>query len=254
VAGWREAKPGARREPVTASSSAKPEGRLRRAVRRIEPLQSTWHLVRAMQAAVEDGPKRNRRRVGSEFAAPDPWNYAGSLREQECFRHQMEVLDRARAGCLFGEVFELGCAEGFFTERLADRCESLLAVDLSPAALARARGRRDWGDHVRLAHFDLRTDPLPGTFDLIVIAGVLEYLDRPSALSAARQKLVAALRPRGQLFVVTTRNLVAEKAWWGRILRRGSRINEYIGQHPSLRTLIWEDADWYVISLLERER
>jgi GT2 family glycosyltransferase len=251
IAGWRAPSQAGEHRKAEASC-AEPTGLLRRAVRRARPVRSTWHLLRAIRAAIDDGSRANRRRVDDEFAAPDPWNYAGSRREQDCFAHQLAVLDRARSGGQFGETWEVGCAEGYFTEPLAGRCESLLAVDLSEAALARARRRHDWADHVRFARFDLRADPLPGRFDLIVIAGVLEYLDRPSALAAARQRIVGALRPGGQLFVVTTRNLVAEKAWWGRMFRRGTRINEYVGGDPRLVTRTVEEADWYVISLFER--
>ena len=225
---------------------------VRRAARGVGPLRSAWLLLRAAGGAFEDGRRRNRRRVDREFSVPDPWSYATSEIEQECFRHQLSVLDRSRDGRLFREACEIGCAEGFFTERLAERCESLLALELSPTALARARERCDWGEHVRFARWDLRADPLPGTFDLIVLAGVLEYFDRRAALRAARDKVVAGLRPGGRLFLVTTRSPVAEDSWWGRAFPRGARINEFVGRHRSLRSLMSEGADEYVIDLFEK--
>jgi SAM-dependent methyltransferase len=225
---------------------------VRRTIRGVGPVRSVWLLLRAVRGAVKDGPRRNRRRVDREFSAPDPWSYATSEAEQDCFRHQLNVLDRSRNGQLFGDACEIGCAEGFFTERLAERCTSLLALELSPTALARARERRDWGQHVRFARWDLRRDPLPGTFDLIVLAGVLEYFDRRSALRVARNKVVAGLRPGGHLFLVTTRSPGAEDSWWGRLLPRGARINEFVGAHPSLRPLLAEGGDEYVIGLFER--
>ena len=158
---------------MTADFVPGPLERVRRAARGVRPLRSTWQLLRALRAAMEDGRERNKRRVDLEFAAPDPWGYATSEVEQECFRHQVSVLDRDRNGRRFGDSCEIGCAEGFFTELLADRCESLLALELSGEALARARQRRNWDDRVRFAQWDLRTDPVPGQFDLIVLAGVL---------------------------------------------------------------------------------
>ena len=237
---------------MTADFVPGPLERVRRAARGVRPLRSTWQLLRALRAAMEDGRERNKRRVDLEFAAPDPWGYATSEVEQECFRHQVSVLDRDRNGRRFGDSCEIGCAEGFFTELLANRCESLLALELSGEALARARQRRNWDDRVRFAQWDLRTDPVPGQFDLIVLAGVLEYFDRRSALRAARDKVVAGLRPNGRLFLVTTRSPVAEESWWGQALPHGARINEYVGRHPSLRTVIAEGADWYVITMFER--
>jgi len=64
---------------------------------------------------------------------------------------------------------------------------------------------------------------------------------------------VDALRPEGLLLVVTTLSVVAERAWWGRMLPHGARINDHVGAHPSLRELVREKADWYVISLFERK-
>jgi GT2 family glycosyltransferase/SAM-dependent methyltransferase len=251
VAGWRGA---GSKKTVDPSDPSRSDSALRRAVRRVRPLRSAWLLLRALAAAIADGPRTNRLRVEREFATPDPWDYAGSSREQECLQHQAEVLDRIERNQRFASACEIGCAEGVFTEALEGRCEALLAVDLSGAALDRARRRRNWPAHVSFEALDLRSDPLPGRYTLIVVAGVLEYLDRPRALRAARQKLVDALAPGGSLFVVTTRNQVAERAWWSRVLPRGARINEYVGRHPLLRTQIEEKADWYVISVFERQR
>ena len=231
-----------------------PESRLRRAARGLRPLRSAWQLLRALGDAARDRPERNRRRVDREFAAPDPWDYATSAREQAGFRHQTAVLDRVRRDRALGDVLEVGCAEGFFTEVLATRCERLLAVDLSPAALERARRRRDWSGAVEFAQWDLRGDPLPGTFDMIVVAGVLEYFYRPSLLNRARDKLVGGLREGGLLFVVTTRSRPSEDAWWARLLPRGVQVNRLVARHPALRTVAAETADWYEIVVLERVR
>ena len=52
-----------------------------------------------------------------------------------------EVLDLVRSASELRRVCEVGCAEGIFTELLVDRCDSLLAVDLSAAAVRRAQER-----------------------------------------------------------------------------------------------------------------
>jgi len=70
-----------------------------------------------------------------------PWDYA-SPREQARFHHAAELLDVVRGNTCFRKALEVGCAEGAFTEFLAPRCESLLAVDVSAAALERALTRR----------------------------------------------------------------------------------------------------------------
>src|SRR5207248_9949692 len=100
--------------------------------------------------------------------------------------------------------------------------------------------------------WDLRTQAIPGTFDLVVVAGVLEYFNRRSSLRDARDRLVDGVRPGGRLFVVTTRSPGAEDSWWSRALPRGSRINEYVARHPALSSLATEQASWYVIHLFRK--
>jgi 2-polyprenyl-3-methyl-5-hydroxy-6-metoxy-1,4-benzoquinol methylase len=239
AAGWRSGGP---------SSSS----RLRDGLRRVRPLRSAWLLARAGAQAVRDGPAANRTRVEAEFESPDPWHYATDRREQECLRHQAEVLDRVRAGDRFGATLEVGCAEGVFTETLASRCASVLAVDLSPTAVERARRRADWPEAVTFGTWDLRAAPMPGEFDLIVVAGVLEYLHSPAGLRRAVEKLVGGLAPRGRLFVVSTRVPAAESAWWARWFPRGARINRLVAADHLLRAVVEERADWYVISVFER--
>jgi SAM-dependent methyltransferase len=183
----------------------------------------------------------------------DPWKYETNPMEHARFAQQTELLDEVRKGGLFKSGLEIGCAEGRYTETLAERCESLLVLDLSPTALARAQSRRQWPERVRFAAFDLRSDVVPGTFDLIVVAGVLEYFSRPSTLRRIRENLIAALRPNGYLLVETSRwNPIVENAWWGRRLIRGKWINALVSEHPSLTVVSSVMTDSYSIVLCRK--
>ena len=163
------------------------------------------------------------------------------------------MIDTASDGEHFRRGLEIGCAEGLYTEVLAQRCDSLRVLDLSPTALARARGRRRWPDSVTFGAFDLRRNIIPGTFDLIVVTGVLEYFSRPSTMARAREKLVAALAPGGCLLVETTRNnRVVEGSWWGRYLVRGKWINHFFSCHPSLVVESDHCDEMFAITLLRR--
>lgn len=147
------------------------------------------------------------------------------------------MLDQVRGIRRFGCALEIGCAEGVFTEILADRCDSLLATDFSEVALARARQRCQWGEHVSFAQMDLRNDPLPGNFDLIVAIHVLEYIKNPLTLRRVRDKLVRGLRSGGYLLIgsCTGDNEFRERLWWSRyMLRGGRRINAFVSAHPQL--------------------
>jgi 2-polyprenyl-3-methyl-5-hydroxy-6-metoxy-1,4-benzoquinol methylase len=129
-------------------------------------------------------------------------------------------------------------------------------MDLSPTALARAQARREWPDRVRFAQFDLRRDSLPGGFDLIVIAAVLEYMPNPLTLYRVRRKLVDALRSGGYLMVETTRQTgvtaLLERSWWSSWLLRGKWINQFVTKHPLLRPVCSIETDGYVIALCRK--
>jgi len=147
------------------------------------------------------------------------------------------MLDSVRQAAQFGCALEIGCAEGTFTQILANRCDSLLATDFSEDALARARQNCKDRQQVSFAPLDLRNDPLPGVFDLIVAIHVVEYIKNPLALRKVRDKLVRGLRIGGYLLLgsCTGDNEFREGFWWSRyMLRGGRRINEFFAAHPDL--------------------
>ena len=71
----------------------------------------------------------------------DPFGYEVKPFEFEKFEAVVELLDIARNGACFERAWEIGCAEGVFTARLAPICEQLFAVDYVPLALERAPAR-----------------------------------------------------------------------------------------------------------------
>ncbi len=69
-------------------------------------------------------------------ADPDPWQFATSAYEREKYDATLAALPTR-----IGSAFEIGCSIGILTRRLAERCNTLLAVDVAKAALAAARRR-----------------------------------------------------------------------------------------------------------------
>jgi SAM-dependent methyltransferase len=128
------------------------------------------------------------------FEQPDPWRY-GSPYEREKYRRQLDLLPPG----VVGRGLELGCAEGHFTAMLASRVGHLMAADISPTALARAKTRcAAWPD-IEFLVFDLARDELPGNIDLIICSEVLYYLAGEAELRGAARALTAALAPGGVL-------------------------------------------------------
>ncbi len=228
---------------------------LRPLLRRVSALRSAWYLALALREIIRNGPSRVSRELDAEFAAHnDPWDY-GRAAEQLRMQRALEMLGSAIGGARPVRTLEIGCAEGIFTAMLAARCDSLLALDLSPLALARARERNRARMNVSFERWDLLHDPLPtGTFDLVVIMSVLEYVFRPRDLRIARDRLADLLAPGGYLLVSNVRgSQISEVSWWGRHLIRGGKwINIFLGKHPSLHEVSSFTGDFYVHTLLRK--
>jgi predicted TPR repeat methyltransferase len=208
----------------------------RRLLTRVPGLRSTWQLGRTLRDVILDSTPHSQIELQQEFSHVDPWRYTSNQLEIVRHRRESQMLDTVRGASRFGHALELGCAEGIFTEILADKCDNLLAVDFNEVALSRARQRKIWDDTVRFSLFDLRSDPLPGNFDLILAVHTLEYLQNPVALRRIRKKIVSALRPGGYLLLgCVCFDAVNEQSWWSRyLLRGGKQINAFFMRHSDL--------------------
>lgn len=225
---------------------------LRPILKRIGWLRSGYYLMREIPSILSDSALRNRSDVNRDFERIDPWSYQSSPMENARFAHQIELLKDASPNG-FGNALEIGCAEGAFTRLVAPLCGRLTAVDLSPAALQRARARCSDAENIEFRHWDLRRDDPLGPYDLVLVAGVLDYFSHPRAIAAARRKIVTSIAPGGHLLLLTTRsNEVVERSWWGKCLLRGRWINHYIARDPALEVVAWPDNPWYELTLFRR--
>ena len=184
---------------------------LRRSVTRVPGLRSAWWLAKALRDLATTRPRQVVDRFDELYAThPDPWKML-SAGQQTRFRDACEMLDSVRAGRHFATAIEVGCAEGTCTRQmLAERCESLLATDVSPVALERARALCAGLSHVEFARWDIMADSPPRTFELTVVMSVLEPFYRRRDLNVAREKMVALTAPNGYLLLSNTMHGVAE--------------------------------------------
>jgi 2-polyprenyl-3-methyl-5-hydroxy-6-metoxy-1,4-benzoquinol methylase len=99
----------------------------------------------------------------------DPWNFETSPYERERFAL---LLDEVRK-YPHASILEVGCAEGLFTGMLTTLAKDIVAIDVSPTAIARARERHAGPEFIATSLDDL----LPGRrFDLVVCAETLYYI------------------------------------------------------------------------------
>ncbi len=130
-------------------------------------------------------------------ARADPWEFESSPYEEAKYAATLGALPRPS----YANTLEVGCSIGVFTRQLAARCEQLLAVDVSKAALAKARARCADLPQVIFEQRDASKEFPAGRFDLILVSEVAYYFSMPD-LETFRTNVYAALLPRGQLLLV----------------------------------------------------
>jgi predicted TPR repeat methyltransferase len=142
-------------------------------------------------------------RLGREYfeglyaESKDPWNFEASEYEQNKYARTLAVLGERT----FRRALEAGASIGVFTEMLADRCDELLAVDVSERAVAVARRRLSRRGHVKVERRTLPEEMPDGPFDLIVASEVLYYFPREEMLTVLRA-FERELAPGGLLLAV----------------------------------------------------
>ena len=188
-------------------------------------------------------------RLGREYfeglyaESEDPWNFEASEYEQNKYARTLAVLGERR----FQRGLEAGASIGVFTELLADRCEELLAVDVSERAVAVARRRLSGREHVRVERRTLPEEMPDGPFDLIVASEVLYYFPREEML-AVLQAFERELAPGGLLLAVHWRRETQTYPL------QGDEVHELLVEHTRLQnteTIVEPD---YRLDLFENWR
>jgi len=103
----------------------------------------------------------------------DPWDFETSAYERAKYDHTLSSLPAGR----FASALEVGCANGVLTQRLAPRCDRLLAIDVSDTALEAARTRCAGQSQVAFERRRVPQEAPEGRFDLILLSEVIYYLD-----------------------------------------------------------------------------
>lgn len=126
-----------------------------------------------------------------DAVAPE-WDDDPAARAYAAAAHRslLAMLEAGGHGLEGCRVLDFGCGTGLLTERLADRCASIDAVDTSPAMLdvlgAKAR-QRGW-TNVRPGAV---VGSQPNAYDLIVCSSVCSFLDEYPETVAQLTSLLA---------------------------------------------------------------
>jgi SAM-dependent methyltransferase len=233
---------------------------MRRKLFSIGALRRAWHLAVALRNELRWRPVPQSTYAQFFTDRTDPWGYEVTPFILERFKASIELLDDARRDACFERAWEIGCAEGLMTARLAQRCKQLSAVDFVPLALERARVRCQEFGNVSFSEWDLKLDPAPGTFDLIVITDVLgSNFGGPRDVRRARDKMVSALAPSGYLlygdYLGEPLSRRIHDSWWGRLLLlRARKILRIVAAHPALVEVARRETTMHLLVLFQNRQ
>ena len=121
---------------------------------------------------------------------PDPWQFESSWYEQRKYALTVAALPERR----YRSAFEPGCSIGVLTSLLAPRCDRLLATDIVPGVVDRARDRCRMSSGVRVERLAIPEEWPNGPFDLIVLSEIAYYFDG-SELTEIMARILATTSP-----------------------------------------------------------
>lgn len=130
-------------------------------------------------------------------ADPDPWKFATSEYEAHKYAATLAALPNPR----YDSALEIGGSIGVLTQHLAQRCNSVLSIDVSKLAQDQAIQRCQ---HLPQVQFRLMNFPHQypeEKFDLILVSEVGYYWCRED-LQTAQQRMFELLQPSGHLLLV----------------------------------------------------
>lgn len=181
------------------------------------------------------------------YRRPDPY---GVRRDEHVAK-----FDRAFglfSGSSFNRGLDLGCGEGWNTWRVAQLCQSVMALDISSRAIDRARQIHDLSN-VNFQCLDIVTDALPDVYDYIHCSDMLYYLSLPQ-LPVAIHKIVAACTSGGLIHLVNARSAKDDDSGLTRKPFGARTIHELFTEHIGLRVLVDEQTADYRITLLKKTK
>jgi SAM-dependent methyltransferase len=152
-------------------------------------------------------PRVEHREPGPFFDAlwssGDYWELETSEYDQGRFQAQVSLLDDRR----YRRAIEYGCGGGEFTRRLAGIAESVLALDASPVAMARARPRLPQSVEIEVVDAGDFDPVVAGPFDLAVVCETIYYLGWLRSffqIGWFAHRLLEAIEPAGRLLLGNT--------------------------------------------------
>jgi SAM-dependent methyltransferase len=174
--------------------------------------------------------------------SPDPWGFGTRWYE----RRKRDLTIASLPAERYGSALEIGCSIGIFTEQLAARCDSVLAVDISDAAVVTAREKLKEFPHVVVAKRNVGDDFPRGSFDLVVLSEVGYYFDQ-GGLEVLLDEIEAALGKTGTLVACHWRHPVDEHPL------TGDAVHEAIARRAGLSRIASHREEDFLLEVFSRD-
>jgi SAM-dependent methyltransferase len=163
----------------------------------------------------------------------DIWEFDTSDFERARWARLMEVLGSTR----YGRVLELGCGAGHFTRLLARLADRIVAFDIAPTAIARARSAESAATIIdyrvgNAMDYGWRDD---GPWDLIVMNDTMCYLGwlyPVFDVAWFTSELLAAIRPGGHFLMANAMDAQYDKLLLPYIIRTYRDLAVNVGFRP----------------------
>ncbi|PSB11977.1 methyltransferase [Pleurocapsa sp. CCALA 161] len=130
-------------------------------------------------------------------ANPDPWDFETSDYEAQKYQTTINALPKP----CYSNALEIGGSIGVLTALLAQRCDSLLSIDVSSIAQQKAIARCQDLPQVRFKVAQVPQDYPEEMFDLTLLSEVGYYLSWDD-LKTAQQLIIEHLHVGGHLLLV----------------------------------------------------
>lgn len=170
----------------------------------------------------------------------DPWGFETRWYERRKRSLTLAALPRER----FGAALELGCSIGVLTAELAERCDTILAIDVAEEPLRLARARLDGRAGVTFERRTLPGEWPGGTYDLIVLSEVGYYLSS-DALRELLERCRGSLTPDGVLIACHWRHPVPEYPL------SGDQVHAELARLGGLERTVRHEEDDFLLAVYE---
>ncbi len=212
---------------------------LRRSLRRVPGYVKLSQYVDVFLGIVYEGWGDRRRRF--DRAHSKVWNYDLPI-EGERYTHVIEAVARQLGNPAWGNVLEVGCAQGVFTKELTLKARSLTASDISPVACERTAERFVGNAGVHVKQHDITQEPITGQYDVVFALDLLESLHGRVRIGSVIEKLAGAVSPGGLLVVSGSRlpEHMRKSRWAGRLIEGADNHLAFIGARADLRSISQE--------------